>query len=56
MIYLNYLITLPELIDKLRVFDELELIELLEITTDDLLDRFEDIVELRIDKLMREIE
>jgi|DEB0MinimDraft_3_1074331.scaffolds.fasta_scaffold00765_14 hypothetical protein len=49
-------ITLPELIDKLRVFDELELIELLEITTDDLLDRFEDIVELRIDKLMREIE
>lgn len=49
-------ITLPELIEKLRVFDELELIELLEITTDDLLDRFEDIVELRIDKLMKEIE
>jgi len=49
-------ITLPELLEKLKDFDELELVELLEITSDDIVDRFEDIVELRIDKLIREIE
>ena len=38
-------LTIPELIEKLSVLDEIELLEILEITSVDILNRFEDVVE-----------
>lgn len=49
-------LTLAELKEKLIRFDELVLIELLDLTSEDLLDRFEDVVENKFDKLIKEIE
>ena len=37
-------------------FDELDLIELLDLTSEDILDRFEDVVEDNYDKLIKEID
>ena len=37
-------------------FDEVDVVELLDITAEDILDRFEDIVEDRYDLLIKEIE
>ena len=45
----------PELIEKLSVLDEIELLEILEITSVDILNRFEDVVEDNYDKLIKEI-
>ena len=49
-------LTIPELIEKLSVIDEIEIIEMLDITSLDILTRFEDIVENNYDKLIEEIE
>jgi hypothetical protein len=49
-------LTLPELIDKLSQMDEVDIIELLNLTTYDILVRFEDLVEDNYDKLIRIIE
>ena len=38
-------VTRGELKEKLMQFDELDLIELLDLTSEDILDRFEDVVE-----------
>jgi|TARA_Y100000389_G_scaffold69721_2_gene66415 hypothetical protein len=48
-------LTIPELIEKLSVLDEIELLEVLEITSVDILNRFEDVVEDNYDKLIKEI-
>jgi hypothetical protein len=48
-------LTIPELIEKLSVLDEIELLEILEITSVDILNRFEDVVEDNYDKLVKEI-
>mgnify|MGYP001173112017 FL=1 len=48
-------LTIPELIEKLSVLDEIELLEILEITSVDILNRFEDVVEDNYDKLIKEI-
>lgn len=42
-----------ELLEKLRQWDEVSLLELLDIRSDDLVDRFEDIIEER-QELIRE--
>lgn len=48
-------LTLAELKEKLMQFDELDLIELLDLTSEDILDRFEDIVEDKYELLRKEI-
>jgi len=49
-------LTINELKEKLMQFDEVDIIELLNLTTEDVLDRFEDVVEDNYDKLIKEIE
>jgi hypothetical protein len=49
-------ITFEELREKLQRIDEVTLLELLEIRSDDIVERFEDFIEEQQDKLMREIE
>ena len=48
-------LTLAELKEKLMQFDELDLIELLDLTSEDILDRFEDVVEDKYAMLRKEI-
>lgn len=48
-------LTLAELIEKLSVLDEVDIVELLDLTSSDILDRFEDVVEENYDKLIKEI-
>jgi hypothetical protein len=48
-------LTLVELKEKLMQFDELDLIELLGLTSEDILERFEDIVEDKFEILQKEI-
>ena len=48
-------LTIDELKEKLMQFNELDIIELLDLTSEDILDRFEDILEDRYDILIKEI-
>ena len=48
-------LTLVELKEKLMQFDELDLIELLDLTAEDILDRFEDVFEDKYEMLRKEI-
>jgi hypothetical protein len=49
-------LTFEELKEKLKQVDEVTLLEVLNIHSDDLVERFEDYIEEQQDKLMREIE
>ena len=53
---MNMNITFEELKEKLQSVDEVTLLELLEIRSEDIVERFEDFIEEQQDKLMREIE
>jgi len=48
-------LTIDELKDKLMQFDETIIIELLDLTAQDILDRFEDVIEEKYDILVKEI-
>lgn len=48
-------LTIDELKEKLMQFDETSLIELLDLTSADILDRFEDVIQNKYDILIREI-
>jgi hypothetical protein len=48
-------LTTRELKERLMQFDEIDIIELLDLTAEDILDRFEDLVEENYDKLIKEI-
>ena len=48
--------TVRDIIEKLRYYDEITVMEMLEITSDDLVERFEDRVEDRYEYLAREME
>ena len=54
--FLRDQLTLPELIEKLSVIDEIEIVEMLGLTSLEILTRFEDVVEDSYDKLIKEIE
>ena len=54
--FLRDQLTLPELIEKLSVMDEIEIVEMLGLTSLEILTRFEDVVEDSYDKLIKEIE
>ena len=48
--------TIRDLIEDLKRLDEVTLLEVLGLTTEDILDRFEDIVEEKFDKLTNDFE
>ena len=48
-------LTLPEIKQKLKLLDEITLLELLEITSEDLVDRFFDFVEENADYIEGEL-
>ena len=49
-------ITIPELKEKLMQFDEVDVVELLNLTSEDILNRFDDIIELKYTTLIKEVE
>ena len=49
-------LTFEELKEKLKQVDEVTLLELLEIHSDDLVERFEDYIEDKQEQLLKEIE
>ena len=50
------MLTLNELADRLKHIDEISLMEVLEITSDEIVDRFMDKIEFRVDDLQRDFE
>ena len=50
------MITLVDLADKLRLVDEISLLEMLEITSEDLVDRFMDTIEEKYEDLVEDFE
>ncbi len=49
-------LTLEELKDRLKRYDEITLLEVLNISAEDLVERFEDVIEDRYDLLIKEEE
>ncbi len=49
-------LTISELIEKLSMLDEVDVLELLDLNSSDILNRFEDLVEDNYDKLIKEID
>lgn len=49
-------LTIDELKDKLMQFDETVIVELLDLTSADILNRFEDVIEDNYEHLLKEIE
>jgi hypothetical protein len=47
------MLTLTEVVERLKELDEIDLLEALNITSEDLVDRFSDVVEDKIDKLQQ---
>jgi hypothetical protein len=48
-------LTINELKEKLMQFDEIDILELLDLTSEDILNRFEDLIEHHYDKLIKEV-
>ena len=49
-------LTLNDIKDRLKQIDEIDLLELLEINSEDIVERFTDLIEDNFDKLEREVE
>lgn len=49
-------LTIPEIKDRLKQLDEVTLLEILSITSEDIIERFEDIVEDRADILTKQVD
>lgn len=49
-------LTLPEICDRLKSIDEVTLLEILNITSEDLVERFQDLIEEKADNLEEELE
>jgi hypothetical protein len=47
------MLTLTEVVERLKELDEIDLLEALNITSEDLVDRFSDVIEDKIDKLQQ---
>ena len=50
------MLTLSDVIEKLKSIDEISLMEILEISSEDLVDRFEDRIENKYDDLREDFE
>ena len=53
---MNRMVMFEEIKEKLKRVDEVTLLELLDINSEDLVERFEDYIEEQQEKLLREIE
>ena len=49
-------LTLNDIKDRLKLIDEIDLLELLEINSEDIVERFTDLIEDNFDKLEKEVE
>jgi hypothetical protein len=49
-------LTLNDIKDRLKQIDEIDLLELLEINSEDIVERFTDLIEDNFDKLEKEVE
>lgn len=49
-------LTLVDIFNRLRRLDEITLLEILDITSEDLVDRFQDLIEDKADELEEELE
>lgn len=49
-------LTLPDLYERLKQYDEVTLLEVLEITSEDLVERFPDIIEEKFDELTSDLQ
>ena len=49
-------LTIPEIKERLKQLPELDLLELLEITSEELVERFSDLIEDKADTLEKEVE
>ena len=49
-------LTIPEIKERLKQLPELDLLELLEITSEELVERFSDLIEDKVDTLEKEVE
>lgn len=49
-------LTLNDIKDRLKQIDEVDLLELLDINSEDIVERFTDLIEDNFDKLEREVE
>jgi len=49
-------LTLNDIKDRLKLIDEVDLLELLEINSEDIVERFTDLIEDNFDKLEKEVE
>lgn len=49
-------LTLPEICDRLKSIDEVSLLEILNITSEDIVERFQDLIEEKADNLEEELE
>jgi hypothetical protein len=49
-------LTVPEIMDKLKMLDEITLLEVLNITSEDLVERFADVIEEKADSLEGDLE
>lgn len=50
------MLTLPELFDRLKQVNEVDLLELLDVSSEELVDRFQDIIEERYEFLYGQFE
>lgn len=50
------MLTLTDLFDKLKSIDEVSLLEVLEISSEDLVDRFADKIELKYEELVEDFD
>jgi len=48
--------TFPELLEKLKEFDEVTLLEILDISSEEIIERFQDFIEDRYDKLVQDLQ
>lgn len=49
-------LTLPEISDRLKHIDEISLLEILNISSEDIIERFQDLIEEKADELEKELE
>ena len=49
-------LTLPDICNKLKEIDEITLLEVLEISSEDIIERFQDRIEDQADRLEKELE
>lgn len=48
-------LTIRDLIERLKQLDEVTLVEILDIRSEDIVDRFEDLIEYRYDEILAQV-